>query len=276
MSKLKAVGLTITTLMVFLGCSAGNDRDTSDYSVGEAETPELETTTADISELRDAGFSQHALVFGIPIVGTEEVDVETMTHAKTILAEYLDNDEDAIADNPEVIRALQDSKAVAAIFSTFDEYENFDDRGGYEEAKNFELITMTQEETNPQYGFDASLEEILHLVTSLGFASAFPSELGETGGSDLLEALDEAEELGFFSYDDPTCDRECRATEFIYWSITSMMGLQEDRCEEIRNEWSLCSKQLMINSQLQILEIINNPELGIPTVAPDGIYVPFL
>lgn len=85
-------------------------------------------------------------------------------HVRSVLADYLDNDEDGIADNPRVVFALREGKAVAAVFDTFREYEGFDDRNGYRTAQPFELVTMMQEETDTSYGFDASLEKVLHLV----------------------------------------------------------------------------------------------------------------
>ena len=39
--------------------------------------------------------------------------------------------------------------------------------------------------------FDASLEEVLHLITQHGWANAYPSDFGEYSGTTLADAVDE-------------------------------------------------------------------------------------
>jgi hypothetical protein len=220
-------------------------------------------------QLEKAGFSHYTSVFGIPVIGTEEVTEETMLHVRGVLAGYLDNDQDGIADNPKVVSALFNGRgmAAAAVFDTFDEHELFDQRDGYDQARPFELITMMQEETNNPDYFDASLEEVLHMVTQLGYAPAYPEKMGENSGTLLNDATEEAIEKGYFYYDDPSCDPRCLNTEFIYWVITSNMGLQESRCRDIEQEWKLCSPEKLRDSGLSVLNLIDDPELTIPTKA---------
>ena len=47
-------------------------------------------------------------------------------------------------------------------------------------------------ETKPEYGFDASLEEILHLISSVGYAQAYPDVFGEEAASTIAAYMDTA------------------------------------------------------------------------------------
>ena len=240
-----------------------------DYRIEEWPN-EIAPIPEEFPQLEKAGFSHYTSVFGIPVIGTEDVTEETMLHVRGVLAGYLDNDQDGIADNPKVVSALLNGrgKAAAAVFDTFDEYELFDERDGYDQARPFELITMMQEETNNPDYFDASLEEVLHMVTQLGYAPAYPEKMGENSGTLLNDATEEAIEKGYFFYEDPSCDSRCLNTEFIYWVITSNMGLQESRCRDIEQEWKLCSPEKLRESGLSVLNLIDDPELRIPAEAP--------
>ena len=56
-------------------------------------------------------FCKTSDVFGIKIYATENIDNEKVLHAASILAEYLDNDEDGAVDNQRIINKLVDKKA---------------------------------------------------------------------------------------------------------------------------------------------------------------------
>lgn len=112
-------------------------------------------------------------------------------------------------------------------------------------------------EINPKYiksgykgRFDATLEEVLHMITDLGYAYAFPtkfstelnSELGKytkfSRGGNTGPGNNNYNENAYFTYDDETCDNNCMMTEYLYWIVTTNLGLQQNRLSGISHEWN--------------------------------------
>ena len=247
----------------------------------------------EISRIPDGKFaplrkeiSQYLDVFGIPVLGTKRTPPEKVRHAAIVLAEYLDNDEDGQPDNPKVLTTMV--KRDAFLFMTKDErsLDRFD----------FELFVENDlhhgqgqfgTETNPGNGeFDATLEEVLHLITHEGYAHAYPEVFGERPGTVLAACLDRARGGHFkrvpkqypkgawFSYDDRSCDYGCQCAEYLYWAITSVLGAQHspDRIRDIRHEWKLHNKELVKKHDPHVFALISDPKYKLPTRLPDGNY----
>ena len=231
-------------------------------------------------------FTQHMDVFGIHLFGTAKTPPEKLRHAAIIMAEYLDNNEDGKPDNPKVLAAM--TKRDAFLFMTENEraldgldHDVFQDAGFHHGQGQFAA------ETNPGgRRFDATLEEVLHLITHEGYASAYPKIFGECPGSELAKCLDRARGGHFkrvprrypkgawFTYDDRTCDYGCQCTEYLYWAITSTLGAQEakHRREEIAREWKLHSRELVRTRDPHIFKLITDEKYKLPTRLPDGKY----
>jgi len=133
--------------------------------------------------------------------------------------------------------------------------------------------------------FDASLEEVLHIINSAGHSVAYPNAFGQRVGSDLANAMDIARGGQFitipnlypanawYSYDDQNCDyASCQTIEYLYWAITSILGAQENRLNEIDNEWRLNTRQKVEDTDTAIFTLLTNPIYNIPTILPDGTY----
>jgi len=52
----------------------------------------------------------------VPLVATGGVSDAKLIHAATIMAEYLDNDEDGSVDDPAVVQAMLNNKALLVMF----------------------------------------------------------------------------------------------------------------------------------------------------------------
>ena len=141
-------------------------------------------------------------------------------------------------------------------------------------------------ETAPADAFDATLEEVFHLITNHGYANAYPEVFGTKPGTKLADCLDAARGGRFedvprryprdawFSYDDDTCEYECQITEYIYWAMTSMLGAQKPRWRqrEIADEWKLPTRELVKERDPAVFKLLSDPRYKFPTRLPDGRY----
>ena len=87
------------------------------------------------------------------------------------------------------------------------------------------------------------------MITQWGYAFAYPNIFGEEYGTELATAMDDARGGHFedvpdrypinswYHYDEDECDYPCMITEYIYWNITSLLGAQKNRLEDIEDEW---------------------------------------
>jgi len=209
-------------------------------------------------------FPKHVEVFGVHVYATADSSDEIVLHVANVLAEYLDNDEDGVPDNQKVMDALIRGKAV---------YRHSDD-----------------DEVHPNGAaeglFDASLEEVLHLITDEGYGVAYPEVFGRVPGTEISNALDKARggrfmevpehypEDAWFTYDDTTCDYDCQNSEYIYWVLTSILGAQDypGRLEQIQREWRLNTREKVKEGDPDAYALFTDPKYKFPTVLPDGKY----
>ncbi len=217
-------------------------------------------------------------VFGIPIYAYKEVEDIKLLHAANIMAQYLDNDEDGIVDNPLLLKTLIKNKAALFMWKKISQVNlNAQDLGADESHPEWH--------SNGHMGpFDAALEEVWHVISHLGYARAYPTIFGEFEGTSLTNAMDIARgghfkkiphkypEIAWYTYDDRTCKYDCMATEYIYWGLTSMLGAQENRLHEISKEWDLNTIDLVKNIDTAIFSLLSNPEYIFPKALPDGTY----
>ena len=253
----------------------------------EIAEPELEVQSVDLtissSPILEKYFAKYVDVFGVPIYATSDVPDDKVLHAANVLAQYLDNDADGIPDNPLVVEKIKANDGGIPLFSEPD----VDDDILYtanDEYTEYCWVALYQDETNPRNQFDASLEEILHMITSCGYANAYPDVFGEHEDSLIAEYMDNARG-GFFdqvpssypagawySYDDYTCEYECMITEYFYWTMTSILGAQEDRFDEIGHEWKLNTKEKVMETDPDMYNLLTDPQYKFPTILPDGNY----
>ena len=231
-------------------------------------------------------FKKYVNVFGVHCFATARTPDAKLRHAAVIMAEYLDNDEDGQPDNPAVLAAMVKRNAFLAMTATERELERldhdvFEDAGFHAGQGQFATDTL------PGGGrFDATLEEVLHLITHEGYANAYPKIFGERPGTVLAECLDRARGGHFrrvprrypkgawFTYDDRTCDYGCQCTEYLYWAITSALGAQsaKQRREDISHEWKLHNRELVRTRDPHIFKLITDAKYKLPARLPDGKY----
>ena len=233
-------------------------------------------------------FPKSTAVFGIRILATQSTGDDKIIHAAKVMAQYLDNDEDGKVDNQAVVDKMKEVKATLVMFKDEDEAENFD----YHGTELDHAQGLWDEETIPSFDknttnhrFDASLEEVLHLITHEGYSEVYP-DLAEIKGSKLANAMDKARggyfesppktypPTAWYSYDDETCEYDCMITEYFYWTLTSLMGAQSysGRIDEIGHEWKLNTHEKLKSGDPDVYSILTNPKYNLPSILPDRVY----
>ena len=261
--------LFLSVVLLFsINCSEVSEQGT------EADANDQETKA-------DVTFTKQVEVFGIYIYATNTTGDDKLLHAANVLAEFIDNDEDGVPDNPKIMKALIEGKGAIVMRKTEDERPTGPrprGQGLYDE----ETIPNARE----QGKFDGSWEEILHMVTDVGWAGAYPEVFDRVPGTEISNALDKARggrfedvpeqypDGAWFTYDDETCDYNCQNSEYIYWALTSILGAQDypGRLEQIGHEWRLNTREKVKELDPAVFAILTNPEYKLPTVLPDGKY----
>lgn len=230
-------------------------------------------------------FNRKVVVFGIDIYAVAAVEDNKLLHAANVMAQYLDNDEDGIVDDQLVLDKMLENRAFLVMWSRESDLDIDppSDRIGQDLGKD---------ETVPNYvsggktgRFDASLEEVLHIINNAGHSFAYPNAFGQNAGSDLANAMDIARggqfltipepypEGAWYTYDDETCAyADCQTIEYLYWALTSLLGAQENRLNEIGHEWRLNTPELVESNDKAIFQLLTNAQYKMPTVLPDGTY----
>jgi hypothetical protein len=142
---------------------------------------------------------------------------------------------------------------------------------------------------NGQTGeFDASLEEILHMIQNSGYGKVYPDIFSNNAGKALANAMDIARGGHFttiptpypasawYTYEDETCDYACMADEYFYWGLTSILGAQANRLDRISQEWDLNTRELVQMLDPALFNLLTDPQYKLPTVLPDGTYRDFV
>jgi len=80
----------------------------------------------------------------------------------------------------------------------------------------------------------------------------------------------------WYTYDDETCEYNCMIAEYLYWSLTSLLGGQDlpRRLDEIEREWRLNTPEKVRSGDPDIYTLLSDPEYKFPTRLPDGRYQP--
>lgn len=273
----KLVFLCLTTL---LSC---NKNDTPAETISSGNDPNFTIVTHTDNGL--SSFNRKVVVFGIDIYAVAAVEDAKLLHAANVMAQYLDNDEDGTVDDQLVLDKMLENNAFMVMWKNESDLNieppsgrKGQDLGNDETHPNFVSNGKTGE-------FDASLEEVLHIINSAGHSEAYPSAFGQHEGSELANAMDIARggqfmtipnpypDSAWYTYDDQTCDyASCQTIEYLYWAITSLLGVQENRLNEIDNEWTLNIRQKVEDTDTAIFSLLTNPIYKMPTILPDGTY----
>ena len=234
-------------------------------------------------------FSKYVDVYGCGIYAESTIPDDKVLHAAAIWAELIDNDEDGVIDDPALHTELVNNSAIMPIFESDGNPAMVTFMNNYN--GNGVSAVLWKDEIDPtqpgHWGADATIEEILHTINGVGHVNIYPNAFNLAPNSSLMSAAMDAARGGqflsvppsyptdaWYHYDDQSCDYECMAIEYMYWSIVSLMGILDDpsTCSGISNEWELCSPTLFENTDTLMYNIITDGTYKLPQLAPDGNY----
>ena len=113
-------------------CGGSNSNNNSNTSTNNTDNPLAQY------------FPKSTSVFGTLIVGTAKASDESIIHAANIMAQYLDNNEDGIADNPAVVEQLKSKGATLLMAANPAEieslFEQIPESDAYQDLYSSEVI----------------------------------------------------------------------------------------------------------------------------------------
>ena len=283
MQLLKHTLLAFTAILSMSSCSKDELNENNNETINQGNDPNFKIVANTDTEFK--GFNRKVEVFGISIYAVAKVEDSKLLHTANVLAQYLDNNEDGNVDNMKILEVMKAKKAYLFM------WKSESDQGKVSFPNGVEGQDLGNDETVPTWHsnghkgeFDATLEEVWHIITHVGYADAYPTVFGEKEGTELTNAMDIARGGKFasipkpypsgawYSYDDATCEYDCQATEYIYWAMTSILGAQENRLSDINDEWKLNTKAKVESTNITIYKLLTNPLYTFPTKLPDGTY----
>jgi len=271
---------------------AGESPEVSTAPATRMKAPDFKLLSVGADQPRQVrvAFTRRMTVFGIEVLGTARTAQTKMRHAAAIMAGYLDNDRDGAVDNPRVVAAMVRQKSTLVMFATEREAERLERTLPDSWRDSRAAAALFAEETHPDGGrqrrFDATYEEVFHLITHAGYAEAYPGVFGLRPGSQLANAMDKARggrflrvprrypRSAWFTYDDRSCHYGCQTQEYIYWGMTSLLGAQSAgwRFREIRQEWRLNTPAKFRTGDPTLYRLLTDPKYHFPGRLPDGKY----
>ena len=222
---------------------------------------------------QSAIYDKSAVVFDtVVICGTGGVTQDKLDHAAAVAAQWLDNDQDGVVDEPRLLAQFDSTKPTVLMtengIGAWSGIRTLIARRGISGTQD-----LGAQETNPRGGGrDAAPEEIHHVIMNTGWqrlwAETF-SEL-EADNSILRQAWQRAESEQLYSYDDPTCDSTCKVTEFVYLATAAYLGSDIDlQTDELR----IPNQSRLRELAPEVVEIFESADYVYPTVIwPDGNY----
>ena len=277
--------------------------------VVEAESTQTPTLTALVIPPGDVFYETpwyHCMkVFGVSLFAVQKFTVEELRYVAAITAQYLDNNEDGVVDDPAVNGELLQSMSSMLLVDGTDKFSQFTYEAGSPHHLMGYTVAQHSLETAP-YGtlcgstcgtaLDVTLEEVNHLLLQGGWRRAY-ADLEPVPTSLLGQAMDVARGGSFSTtnmnqqtdypasawyrpndYDAPEDPTGFNAAgmEYFYWGMTTLMGGQGDltplRCDQIKSEWEPCTKAKLQATDITLYNLLTNPSYRLPSLLPDGFY----
>ncbi len=228
-------------------------------------------------------YNRKVVVFGVSIYAVEEVADDNLLHVANVIAQFIDNNEDS---NPDYLKIQESLKNLGSFITIGKNPSDFKDAdlSGFVGYNLLEADINSQFVTNGRQGqFDKSLEIACKLLYSNGYSKTLPTSFAPLVGSEISRAVDQARggrfntvpneypEHAWYTNYTQSCDYECQVTDYFYWALSSHLGAQEFRGNQVLSEWKRYTPELFTRDR-QGYQLITYPEFKFPSVLPDGTY----
>merc|ERR1711957_633439 len=74
----------------------------------------------------------------------------------------------------------------------------------------------------------------------------------------------------WYTYSDQSCNYDCMIIEYIYWSLSSMLGAQKLRYAQIGTEYRLNTRARVQKRDPKVFNLLTKTKYHLPTVLPTG------
>ena len=135
--------------------------------------------------------------------------------------------------------------------------------------------------------FDATLEEVLHLVTVKGYSLVYPNVFGEVQGSEIANAMDIAEEVCLLIFLHPIPKElgirmmiepvimHVELRRYFTGHLHHYLVLKDflvDMKKSVMSGKPAFTPELIQTMDTAVYSILTNPQFALPTILPDGSY----
>ena len=298
MSLMELVVL-LSYMSTCMGCSSKMELNDSDQDAGIQGNDRIHFPVTD-SGIPEYPFKMS--VFGIPMFASSAWSEEKLNHVSSILAELLDQDEDGCADDQSVLKEITTYEngglSASALLPTLQDDVDSETERIMRKAGYFIATVEAEDETIPECSglnftatcCDASIEELFHLVTSLGHSNTYPNIFGfdwDTSsnmtdavdlarGGRFLEVPNKYPSSAWYTYYDKTCEYTCQGVEYLWWGYCAYSGVCEGRsgAERYESEFRYLTKSEFEAGDVMLSKIFQDSgELyTLPTNPVDGRY----
>ncbi|BBM89044.1 hypothetical protein COTS27_00732 [Spirochaetota bacterium] len=278
----KLLGVVIVMAWLgLLGCGGGIDGEETAILPGNSSDLCLVDSFVTAVLVFPANDLSHMRRGTLTICAVSGVPSNKIEHAARVAAQWLDNDQDGSIDNTNVAMNLLSNRATVFLLQTASQEEFIENQlaAKYSDPDNLGVMFQTLYATETHListlaERDASGEEIHHILSDSGWENV--GNFSQRLDAAYNEATNSTPSL--WVYNDPTCNRECQKTEFLYTSVAAYLGSEPDlQANELKipaaDRTGQASAQAWLNANLEQIYNLIHTTTGYPNqIWPNGQY----
>jgi len=274
--------LSLPIFAVLMGCSAKNTPPTSpiessgkiEIEVVACDDPSLSLPVEVSATMMEVGVTKCVMPFDI-LIGADSAFDDAFVHkVAQVLAELLDQDEDGVADDPEVEAKLQQwDVAWLAMPADHNQWES-SQLPALSGVLGYDIVVPTwwlgDSTGEPdEHALAVMVEEVTHFVTQFGWSPTYPEQFGVSGWNSVIAQETQSAQCDWWQHPENDCpdspaeypgdcsDPDCDVVEFYQQVLIMRAGMQPGwlgigfptTTEELEARLSDTIKQMMDDPQ---------------------------